>query len=220
MQIKRFPHEFLARWGRDGKLQGYHVITVDIACDDTTGLPVKKDPTNPDSENFLEAFSEALPLDRAGVTLEEIMSQVQAAALASVDDITKERDDLQGQLQALQTSSQAQVDEITKERDGLQGQLQSLQASSQAQVDEITKERDDLQGQLQALQTSSQARVDEITKERDGLQGQLQSLQAALDASTPADPTTVQAQVRAIVQQELTAAAPAGTWWQRFLGLV
>jgi hypothetical protein len=170
MQIKRFPHEFLARWGRDGKLQGYHVITVDIACDDTTGLPVKKDPTNPDSENFLEAFSEALPLDRAGVTLEEIMSQVQAAALASVDDITKERDDLQGQLQALQTSSQAQVDEITKERDGLQGQLQSLQA--------------------------------------------------ALDASTPADPTTVQAQVRAIVQQELAAAAPAGTWWQRFLGLV
>jgi hypothetical protein len=85
MQIKRFPHEFLARWGRDGKLQGYHVIVVDIACDDTTGLPIKKDPTNPDSENFLETFSEALPLDRAGVTLEEIMSQVQAAALASVD---------------------------------------------------------------------------------------------------------------------------------------
>jgi len=118
MHVKTFPHEFLARWGRDGKLQGYHVITVDILCDDTTGLPVKKNPTNPESENYLETFNTAQTLTEAGVTLEEILSHVQSAALAQVDN-------LQGQLAALQASTQA-------ERDALQVQVQALQSALDA----------------------------------------------------------------------------------------
>lgn len=84
MQIKKFPHEFLARWGRDGLLQGYHVVTVDIACDDT-GVPLRKDPADPLSENLLEKFGEATTVERAGVTLDELLGAIHTGALASMD---------------------------------------------------------------------------------------------------------------------------------------
>ncbi len=133
MQIKTFPHEFLARWGRDGKLQGYHVITVAIACDDTTGLPIKKDPTNPESENWLESFSQAQTITAAGLTLDEVLSQVQAAALAQVDSLTTELTAAQGRAttaQAQAATLQAQVDALTTELTAAQGQVSMLQAQA------------------------------------------------------------------------------------------
>ncbi|HUW11539.1 MAG TPA: hypothetical protein VM537_17540 [Anaerolineae bacterium] len=114
MQIKTFPHEFMARWGRDGKLQGYHVITVDILCDDTTGLPVKKDPADPASENLMEKFGEATTAEKAGVSLDEIMTQIQTAALALVDDLTAQLTASQTALTTSQAQATALEEQVAK----------------------------------------------------------------------------------------------------------
>lgn len=106
MQIRTFPHEFMARWGRDGKLQGYHVITVDIACDDA-GAPLKKDPSNPASENLMETFSEASTLERAGISLDELLGKMHEAALVQADHLTEQASDLKGQVRDLEEALSA-----------------------------------------------------------------------------------------------------------------
>lgn len=100
MIIKRFPHEFLARWGRGGELRGYHIVPVDIACDDM-GVPIKKNPENPSSENLLEKFGEATSLDRAGVDLSSVLGEIHLGALKSLDAARQELSASSGEIARL-----------------------------------------------------------------------------------------------------------------------
>lgn len=80
MQIKTFPHEFLARWDRDGRLQGYHVVPVEILCDDA-GVPLKND----DQSNKMESFGVATTLDRAGLDLSDLLGEGLQTVLVAND---------------------------------------------------------------------------------------------------------------------------------------
>lgn len=128
MQIKTFPHEFMARWGRDGKLQGYHVITVDIACDEA-GVPIKKSPADPTSENLIEKFGEATTLERVGLTLDEILGEVHAAALSEVDVVRAALADAKTTIASLETAHTADQAEVQR----LAGEL----AAAKARVSEL-----------------------------------------------------------------------------------
>lgn len=83
----------------------------------------------------------------------------------------------------------------------------------------VTSSLADLNTANAAALLTYQAEVQRIGTERNDLQSQVAALQTALDASAQADPVDVQAQVRAIVQQELAASKPTAPWWRRFLGL-
>lgn len=75
---------------------------------------------------------------------------------------------------------------------------------------------------LAAAQEDVHALTEQGTKDAgtiQALQSQVAALQAALDASDQADPVDAQAQVRALIQQELAAARKAAPWWKRLFGL-
>jgi len=112
MQIKTFPHEFLARWGRDGQLQGYHVIPVEIACDDN-GVPIKKE----NGENLLESFGVATTLEKAGLDLSDLLGAGLQAALVARDRYLEERD-----------QARAERDDAIRAKEAAEAELAALKA--------------------------------------------------------------------------------------------
>ena len=133
MQIKTFPHEFLARWGRDGQIQGYHVIPVEILCDDA-GLPIK----NEDGTNKMETFGVATTLERAGLDLSDLLGDGLQAALVTRDrymeernQATAERDDaLRAKEAAESAKAQAEREKAAAETqaEGLSAEIRGLQS--------------------------------------------------------------------------------------------
>jgi septal ring factor EnvC (AmiA/AmiB activator) len=114
---------------------------VDILCDDT-GLPVKKDPANPESENFMEKFGEATTVDRAGVTLTELLDQIHTGALSQMDALQTQLTMAQADLttsQAALTASQAQATGLEEQVASATAQIQGLQSQLAAAQAEVTK---------------------------------------------------------------------------------
>lgn len=139
MQIKTFPHEFLARWGRDGQLQGYHVIPVDIACDDS-GVPIKKE----NGENLLESFGVATTLEKAGLDLSDILGVGLQAALVARDRYLEERN-----------QARAERDDALRAQEAAEGakaQAEAAQASSEAQVEGLNAQISGLQSRVAELE--------------------------------------------------------------------
>ena len=122
MQVKRFPHEFLARWGRDGQLQGYHVVPVDILCDDL-GVPLRK----PTGENQMETFGQAQTLEAAGLVLTDLLSLGLQTALKAVDRYKAEGEQARVDLAAAVKAMDAAVAQVA----ALQAELAALKMAAQ-----------------------------------------------------------------------------------------
>lgn len=144
MQIKTFPHEFLARWGRDGKLQGYHVVPVDILCDDA-GVPLKAD----DGTNKMETFGQATTLERAGLDLADLLGDALPTVIKAKDRLDAELTECKSQLAeetrareaAEERAKQAEAQLVASEEhfEGLNAEIAGLRAQIQEMQAEATR---------------------------------------------------------------------------------
>ena len=131
MKLITGPHELLVRFGRDRKLQGYHLITVTQACNDD-GTPL----FNPDGSVFLEQFSEAQTLERAIAAglpfadLDGVITEAQAQAIHRMDAAIAQAVEAKAQMEAAQAQakeSEARVVALDANVVLLQTQLGQLQ---------------------------------------------------------------------------------------------
>jgi len=106
------PYEFLARWGEDGTLAGAHVQNITEVVKDGVVL----------AATVGDAMSVAVA-GGAGFPLKDVLSGVQADALAAAEKANKEA---QAARERASTAAQAQAD-AEVERDNAKGQVLQLQ---------------------------------------------------------------------------------------------
>ena len=144
MQIKRFPHEFTARWGRNGQLQGYHVVPVDILCDDA-GVPLQAE----NGSNMMETFGVATTLQRAGLDLTELLGEGLQTVLVANDKLHEANVQLTVELaEATGAKAEAEAD-----RDEIAVQLAAANAHAAEQAAIIVALQAELAAAAKAVET-------------------------------------------------------------------
>ncbi len=92
--LEKYPYAIVLRFERpcgllvNHKLQGVSYEYASVLCE--AGLPLKKNPADPTSENLMETFSGPQSLANAGVTFEEILGATLSAAIVANDALTVE----------------------------------------------------------------------------------------------------------------------------------
>jgi hypothetical protein len=105
MKLATGLHEVLFRFGRDRRLQGFHVVLVHQAVNET-GAPILKE----NGEVMLETITEPMTLDRAqaqGLQLSDsdgILSEALAEAILAAQTANARADELEAKLRALEAA--------------------------------------------------------------------------------------------------------------------
>ena len=122
MKLVTGPHEVLVRYGRDRKLQGFHVVLVTQACNDD-GTPI----LNPDGSVSMEQFSDAMPMNKAVAAgldpadLAGLMNLAQAQSLANWGEERDRADALAVRVEALEQEISNLCADLSRLTDPAQG---------------------------------------------------------------------------------------------------
>ena len=92
MQTRQIPYEFMVRWDRDGRLAGAHVQFRYVTATDAGAFVGE----------FVGAAEPVAAAGASGFPLHDILPEVQAAALATLEAVTAERDALAARLAAVE----------------------------------------------------------------------------------------------------------------------
>jgi hypothetical protein len=136
--IEKFPYAIVIRFERpcgpldQHKMQGVSYEWANVLCDEL-GLPIKKDPSDPTSENFMESLSGPQSLSNAGVTFEEILGATLSAALLANDQLTDERNAARDE----ETATAADLEAANQSIAQLEAQVASQAAQIMGQTSEI-----------------------------------------------------------------------------------
>lgn len=116
-EVRTQPYELMVRWGRDGAIQGYHVVPVHVLCEELepgVWTPVKDPETG---ENLLESFGVATTLEKAGLDLSDLLGAGLQAALVARDRYLEERD-----------QARAERDDAIRAKEAAEAELAALKA--------------------------------------------------------------------------------------------
>ena len=111
------PNEFLVRWSDTGTIQGAHIVFREAVIEDGTELSSKLLPTQPVS------------LDgEAGFPLSDVLAEVQASALATIEARDAEIAALKADAAQAKTDADAALSAANAARDAALAQVANLQA--------------------------------------------------------------------------------------------
>lgn len=106
-----FPSEVLHRYGRTGKLQGYHIKAATVIFED--GVEISR------------TESDALPIAKAnamGLTLDAVLDNLHMQALQAVDDANADK-----------SEAEATATQAIKEKDAAVAELAAMKSASTPQ---------------------------------------------------------------------------------------